>query len=166
MDRVVRLTVGRGRDADRPRRLLGVPLHMIRIQAPLAQNTHQLVTQPVVANSRHHQPASSQLVGMPGKIRRSTTGTSAVGEYVPEHLTQANENRLDGNVRRIQGIFDRRHVKDCLGFGEFWHGNKQPRLAVETKESHDIELPGKDSNLERQDQNLLCYLLHHRVMFP
>ena len=96
----------------------------------------------------------------------STTGTTAVGEYVPEHFTQANENRLDGHVRRVQGSFGRRHVKDCLGFAEFWHGNMQPRLAVETKESHDIELPGKDSNLERQDQNLLCYLLHHRVMFP
>ena len=29
----------------------------------------------------------------------------------------------------------------------------------------DIWLPGEDSNLEWEDQNLLCYQLHHRVRF-
>ncbi len=27
------------------------------------------------------------------------------------------------------------------------------------------KLPGQDLNLEREDQNLLCYQLHHRVRF-
>ena len=28
------------------------------------------------------------------------------------------------------------------------------------------KLPGQDLNLEWQDQNLLCYRLHHRVALP
>ena len=43
-------------------------------------------------------------------------------------------------------------------------GPSRPSIGAGGASRTTLKLPGQDSNLECQDQNLVCYQLHHRVM--